>query len=186
MVQIALLAATTKVSFCHPWIIKRSSRQYDFLLEAIFEIYFLASSSLLQADALPICGEVIKCSYNSFTDKERFLIGKYPSVYRPTKAIRKFKKTHSHLTFGECTVRTFHAKYEPVLKDLPEPSMDVVLSKKKAGRPLLLDDEIDKKVQEYLHTLRKKGGIVNSIVVITTSKALIEQSNDEHLKCILI
>ena len=118
--------------------------------------------------------------------KNVFLSGNtHPCIAR-RKQIRKFKKTHSHLTFGECTVRTFHAKYEPVLKDLPEPSMDVVLSKKKTGRPLLLDDEIDKKVQEYLHMLRKKGGIVNSIVAITTSKALIEQSNDKHLKCILI
>ena len=32
--------------------------------------------------------------------------------------------------------------------------------------------------------LRKKGGIVNSVVAIATAKALIEQTKDEHFKCI--
>ena len=52
--------------------------------------------------------------------------------------------------------------------------MDVVLSKKKAGRPLLFGNEIDKKVQDYLRMLQKKGGILNSVVI----------DEDEHLKCI--
>ena len=30
--------------------------------------------------------------------------------------------------------------------------------------------------------LRKKGGIVNTVVAIATAKALIEQSKDEQLK----
>ena len=84
----------------------------------------------------------------SFTDNERFLIGKYASVYGPTKAVQKFRKTHPHLKFGKNAARIFHAKYESVLKDLPESSTDVVQSKKKAGRPLLLGNEIDKKEQE--------------------------------------
>ena len=123
-----------------------------------------------------------KRSYNSFTDNERFLIGKYASVYGPTKAVRKFKKAHPRLKLGESTARAVRAKYESVLKDLPEPSTDVVLSKKKAGQPFLLGNEIDKNVQEYLHMLRKKGGIINTVVAIATAKALIEQSKDEQLK----
>ena len=58
------------------------------------------------------------------------------------------------------------------------------LQKKKLGRPLLLGDEIDTKVQEYLNMLRKKGAIVNSVVAIATAKVLIEQSSEEHLKSI--
>ena len=102
-----------------------------------------------------------KRSYSSFNDNERFLVGKYASVCDPKKAVRKFKKTHPHLKFGESTARDFRTKYESVLKDLPEPSTDVVLSKKKAGQPLLLGNEIDKKVQEYLHMLGKKGLFVS-------------------------
>ena len=97
-----------------------------------------------------------KCSYNSFIDTERFLIGKYASVYRPTKAVRKFKKAHPHLKFGESTARAFRAKYKSVMKDLPEPSTDVVLSKQKACRPLLLGNEIDKKVQEFCICYKRK------------------------------
>ena len=79
-----------------------------------------------------------KRSYNSFTDKELFLIGKYASGYDPTKAIWKFKKKHPHLKFSETTARAFHAKYKSVLKYLPELCMDVVVSKKKAVWSLVL------------------------------------------------
>ena len=51
--------------------------------------------------------------------------------------------------FSESTARAFHAKHESVLKDLPEPSKNVVLLKKKAGQTLRLGNEIDKKGQEY-------------------------------------
>ena len=90
-----------------------------------------------------------KHSYNSFyCQRTCFLIEKYASVYGPTKALRKFKKIHPHLKFGESTVRALRAKYKSVLKDLAVLSTVEVLSKRKVGRPLLLVNEIDKKVQK--------------------------------------
>ena len=38
-----------------------------------------------------------------FTEKERFEIGKYASVNGATNAVKQFKKSHPHLTFGEST-----------------------------------------------------------------------------------
>ena len=122
-----------------------------------------------------------KRSYGLFTENERYLIGKYASVHGATKAVRHFQKTHPHLKFPESTARSLRAKYESNLK---EQSSSMQLQKKKLGRPLLLGDEIDTKVQEYLNMSRKKGAIVNSVVAIATAKALIEQSSEEHPKSI--
>ena len=61
---------------------------------------------------------------------------------------------------------------------------DEMLPREKVGHPRLLGDDIDNKVQEYLHILRRKGAIVNSVVALATAKALIQQSQDEHVKAI--
>ena len=52
----------------------------------------------------------------------------------------------------------------------------------KRGRPLLLGAVLDEKVKHFLLQLRKKGGVVNAVVVVATAKALIARSSDEHLK----
>lgn len=41
-----------------------------------------------------------------------------------------------------------------------------------------------KKGRIFLLKLRKKGGVVNTVVAIATAKALIERSDNEHLKSI--
>ena len=41
---------------------------------------------------------------------------------------------------------------------------------------------IDQKVQNFLALLRRKGGVVNTVVANATAQALIDQSEDEHLK----
>ena len=42
---------------------------------------------------------------------------------------------------------------------------------------------LEAKVQTFLHVLRRKGGVVNTVVAIVTAKALITKSQNEHLKC---
>ena len=53
----------------------------------------------------------------------------------------------------------------------------------KRGRPLMLG-QLDEKVKKFLIGLRHKGGVVNTVVANATAKALIEKSDDEHLKLI--
>ena len=43
---------------------------------------------------------------------------------------------------------------------------------------------LDDKVKHFLLQLRKKGGVVNTVVAVATAEALIARSNDEHLKLI--
>ena len=45
-------------------------------------------------------------------------------------------------------------------------------------------ETLDGKAKTFLHVLRRKGGVVNSVVAVATAKALIVRSPDEHLKCL--
>ena len=43
---------------------------------------------------------------------------------------------------------------------------------------------LDEKVETFLHVLRRKGDVVNTVVAVATAKALIARTLDEHLKCL--
>ena len=45
-------------------------------------------------------------------------------------------------------------------------------------------ETVDEKVCNFLQIVRRKGGVVNSIVAIATAKALIAKSDLEHLKAL--
>ena len=114
-------------------------------------------------------------SYQVYSDKDRFLIGKDSSIYGPSSATRKWKKTYPNL--NESTVRGFRKRYEAQIKDAhrKKKSPKKVIVNKLRGRPCLLGDKIDPLVQNYLKATRYKGGVVNSLVAIATAKALLKQ-----------
>ena len=43
---------------------------------------------------------------------------------------------------------------------------------------------LDEKVKTFLLVLRRKGGVVNTVVAVATAKALIARNPDEDLKCL--
>ena len=43
---------------------------------------------------------------------------------------------------------------------------------------------IDEKVRRFLQVMRRKGGVINTVVAIATAKALIAKNDLEHLKVI--
>ena len=48
---------------------------------------------------------------------------------------------------------------------------------KKRGRPLTLGEELDKQVREYLLETRRRGGIINTVVVIATGTGIVMSQN---------
>ena len=72
-----------------------------------------------------------------FSDEERYQIGKYASLYGPTAAVKKFKKSHPHLKLGESTARSLRTKYEGLLKKKKADNFSKI-SLRKRGRPLML------------------------------------------------
>ena len=105
-------------------------------------------------------------SYKAYSDKDRFLIGKDASIYGPSSATRKWKKTYPNL--NKSTVRGFR-------KRCKKKSPKKVIVNKLRVRPCLLGDKIDQLVQNYLKATRYKGGVVNSLVTIATAKALLKR-----------
>ena len=104
--------------------------------------------------------------YVTFTREEILNIGKYASIHGNSRTARKY-------SVGESTVRLHRKKYEQGLTSS---------TKVKRGRPLLLGSEIDEKVMKYLQAIRKKGGVVNTVVAIAIAQALIAKSEDKNLK----
>ena len=124
-----------------------------------------------------------RASYQAYSDKDRFLIEKDASIYVPSSATRKWKKTYSNL--HESTVRGFRKCREAQIKDVhrKKKSPKKVIVNKLRGRPCLLGDEIDPLVQNYLKVTRHKGGVVNSLVAMATAKALLKRyPRQENLK----
>ena len=116
--------------------------------------------------------------YKVFSDDERYTIGKYASIHGPMAAVKKFQSIHPKL--NESTVRAFRAKYHGILKKSCANTQKKITSLKR-GRPLLLGS-LDEIVKQFLLTLRKIGGVVNTVIANATAKALIDKSADEHLK----
>ena len=114
-------------------------------------------------------------SYQAYSDKHRFLIGKDASIYGPSSATKKWKKTYPNL--NESTVRGFRKHYAAQIKDAhhKKKSPKKVIVNKLRGRACLLGDKIDPLVQNYLKATRYKRGIVNSLVAIVTAKGLLKR-----------
>ena len=53
------------------------------------------------------------------------------------------------------------------------------------GRSLMFDS-LDEKIRNFVMTLKRKRGLLNSVVAIATKRVLIEKSQYEHLKCIYL
>ena len=57
------------------------------------------------------------------------------------------------------------------------------LPTKPQGRPLLLGQELDKAVQDYIEALRCTGGIVNSAIVVAAAKGIVSSKDASLLVC---
>ena len=102
--------------------------------------------------------------------------GKYAAENGPAKTIRHF----SDRKIPETTARRLKSEYLLVMKaQINESKKDGTvpqvssLSKKPQGRPLLLGQELDKSVQDYINAMRKVGGVVNTAIVIAAANGIV-------------
>ena len=119
---------------------------------------------------------------NKFSDEERYLIGKYTSVHGPSVTVKKFRESHPYSNFDESTARSLRAEYQKFLKSKATGEL-ASISQLKRERSFMLG-ELNEKVKNFLHVLRRKMGVVNIVVVIATAKAFIAKNQNEYLKCI--
>ena len=128
--------------------------------------------------------------YNDYTAEERARIGKYAAENGPTSASRYFTKLLGRKVPESCT-RRFKSEYVESLKAVVRDrgsdmeSVAVVvksLPTKPQGRPLLLGQELDKAVQDYITAMRMVGGVVNTTIVMAAAEGIVSARDPSKLR----
>ena len=121
-----------------------------------------------------------KTTYNHWSNKDRFTIGKYSAANGHATTERKFSSKEKPL--NESIARRFCKHYKDELKqsmkEKREMKQKLLLQRK--GRPLMLRS-LDEMVQRYLPTYRSSGGPVNSLIAVSIAKVLNAQNPQLNL-----
>jgi hypothetical protein len=119
-----------------------------------------------------------------YSPELRASIGKYAS----SNGVRAAAVVHSHKVgekISETTVRSLRDAYrEEVARKRRANVSDVNISKmpkKKQGRPLLLDQQIDIMVQEYLRKVREGGGMVTARIAMAAATGIMAAYDKSQL-----
>lgn len=124
-----------------------------------------------------------KGPYITLTPAQRYSVGKRAAEHGITATIRYYAKRFPDLALKETTVRRIKKAYLLELKSNPRESDDETVPElpcKKKGRLLLIGEELDKQVRDYLYVLRKNGTLVNTAIVIACGKGIVK-SKDANL-----
>ena len=155
-------------------------------------IPFLSSGELVTVNT---CVEKVRATpevasrgkYNRYTPEERAAIGRYAAENGPTRATRHFSEKLK-MKISEPTARKFKEEYLKKLQEITViakqpcssgssttsiPVEVKVLPTKTQSRPLLLGEELDKCVQDYITNLREIGGVVNTAIVIDAAIGIV-------------
>jgi hypothetical protein len=123
--------------------------------------------------------------YIKYSDEERFKVGKYASEMGVTKSLKFFKNEFADRPLKESTVRGWKTQYEKELKLNFEisgkPARKLVSGKR--GHPLLLGNELDKRLQDYITQLRVAGGVVNAAIVEAAAVGIVKDYDSNLLQC---
>ena len=118
--------------------------------------------------------------YNSYTPRQRAQIGQYAAENGSTKAAVHFSSLWK-LNINESTARRLKSEYlqklrkasDQAKKDSGKPVTVDTLATKEKKRPLLLGEEMDTAIQEYIKSLRTTGAVVNTVVVMAAAAGIV-------------
>ena len=141
----------------------------------------LASSAIQQANnhVIPVIERQAsggRGPYLILTPSQRFQVGKRASEHGVTSTLRYYSKHFQDLQLKETSVRRLKNEYRASVKrPRDDTSIEDVqeLPSKKTGRPLLLGNDLDKQVREYVKYLRERSAAVNTGVVIAAEEGII-------------
>ena len=115
------------------------------------------------AKALEVKG---RGKYNTYTPRQRALLGKYAAEHGATAATIHYSKAwNCHI--NRSTARRLKCQYLEKIKEIAhngsrDASVEVTaLTTKEKGRPLLLGKNLDDLVKELVENLRISGGVGN-------------------------
>ena len=134
-----------------------------------------SANELVREVLTPIIPANKRGKYQVLSATLKAKIGKYAAENGNTAASRHFSKDLEK-PLSEGTIRGFKSKYLDELSRKRKANEDLTtesLPDKKRGRPLLLGEELDHKVQAYVQALRDSGGSVSSAIVSTAAKGIL-------------
>ena len=111
--------------------------------------------------------------YTKLTPAQRLMIGKRASEHGTTATMKYFSKRYpgKFSSLKETTVRRLKNIYRAELRVSDSKAQDLTeLPLQKTGRPLMLGEELDKQVREYVHDLRAMGVTINTAVVLASAE----------------
>lgn len=124
--------------------------------------------------------------YSVYSPSDRAEIGKFCAEHGSAKTLRKFKDRFPDLK--ESTARYMRGKYHTEIKSRKrklefndDQNIDVIeIQPKKRGRPLLIGNELDSKVQSYVNVLRKNTSVINVAIILSAARGIVMKT-DKHL-----
>ena len=138
---------------------------------------FVSSAAIEEANAAvsATCTKEKRGPYQKLSDETRAKIGKYASENGDSAAARHFSTVLSK-PISRTTVHGLKKAYYQELSRKRKAEEDLAISTlptKKRGRPLLLGEDLDTKVQQYLRALRESGGAINTAIVLGAARGII-------------
>ena len=101
---------------------------------------------------------------------------KYPHLPMKETTVRRLKNLNCKASSSQLAPLMVTMKYVPLTENIPK------LPLKKTGQPLMIGEELDQQVQEYIKYFRKTviGAVVNTDVMIATGNGIL-MSKDANL-----
>ena len=146
----------------------------------------IANEKVSAIEEMP--GAASRTPYLHLTGAQKFKVGKRAAEFGTTNTLRYYAIHFPNLPLKEASVRRFKTQYLSELnKKNPgaECSQDnkvCDLPSKKLGRPLLIGEEADRQLQEYVRYLRATGSAVNTAVVIASAEGILLSIDANILK----
>ena len=109
-------------------------------------------------------------------------MGQRASEFGVSNTLQHYTKHFPELSLKETSVRRLKNQYQSSLKGSLKGSGDGVkeLLRKKTRRPLLLGDELDDQVKEYLKYMHDRGTAINTPIVMAAVEGIVK-SKDANL-----
>ena len=112
-----------------------------------------------------------------YQEKDKQEIAKYAAMCGATATVRKFK-----VKFPRLTESPWVKKYKEMIKAKSQRESSRFVNFKiceKRGRPLLLEEELDRKLRAMVITLRKAGSVINVHVIRGILMGLIRSNSTQ-------
>ena len=117
--------------------------------------------------------------YQQLSNELKAKIGKHASENGNSAAARHFSKVLGK-ELNPSTIRGLKKVYLEEMSRKRKAGEDMTITSlpaKRRGRPLLLGEELDQKVQQYLRAIRKSGGAVSTAIVLGAARGIILKTN---------